>query len=94
LNTRGVILFRQNKLVEAKLDLQKCLELPNTLAGTRARSLAFLGRIALRDGQPPQARTYLTQALSLDQKTSVLSAQERAEIERLVGEPATRAAAN
>ncbi len=94
LNTRGAINFRLDLLAEAKQDLQTCIQSSRTSPGTRARSLTFLGRIALRQGESGRAADLFAQALELERKSNVLTAKERTELEKLTGRPATRAATN
>jgi cytochrome c-type biogenesis protein CcmH/NrfG len=94
LNTRGVILFRKSELDKAKLDLRRSVELPNVSPGTKARSLLFLAQIAKRESDIRPARQLATQALEIDDKSKVLTVQERADAEQLAGrrQPETRAA--
>ena len=85
LNTRGVILFRLNRLREAKQDLQRCLEMANIPPGTQARTLAFLARIAFRNEDPRESRRLFEKALEIDRKNKVLDTSERADIEKSLG---------
>lgn len=93
LNTRGVILFNKSDFDKSRVDFEKCLKLPMTSNGTRARSLIYLGKIAVKQSDPRQAQSLLTQAMEIEQKFKVLNKTERAELEKLVGQPTTRAAA-
>jgi hypothetical protein len=89
-------MYRKNELDKAKLDLRRCIELPNASSATKAHSLMFLAQIAKREGDVKQARQLAEEALQIDDKVKVLTAAERAEIEPLSGRaavPETRAAA-
>jgi tetratricopeptide (TPR) repeat protein len=90
-NTRAVIFYRMKDPLKARLDLQKCIDLPTVMPSTKAKSLALLARIETTEGDPKQARALAEQAKQIDREVGVLSPQERTDLDKVLGAPATRA---
>jgi len=84
LNTRGVVFFRLDMLTEARKDLERCLTMVRDIPSTRAKTLLYLGRIYMRQGETALAKRTLRQVLEIDRQHKVLTDDERAETEQLV----------
>ncbi len=87
LDTRGTILMNMaDRLNDAKSDFARVVELSPSDLRRRAKAHLQLGRICARLNELPQARQHLQTALKIDQKTDVFTAEERSEMERIMGQ--------
>lgn len=88
LDTRGVILTHlPGRLVDARADFQRAADLlGRTAAGSaaHARALWQLGRVCFELGDVPAARQALHEALEIDGRHSVFTADERPQVSRLL----------
>ena len=85
LDTRGTILTNMpGRLDDAKKDFERLVELSSSGTPRRAKSLFQLGRICAKLNELFQARQHLEDALEIDQKIDVFTADERAEITRII----------
>jgi Flp pilus assembly protein TadD len=85
LDTRGVILLKLGRLEEARRDLEKCVRLSGGQQVTLAKALFHLGQALARiTGEGGAARAALENANGIDETHKVFSAEERAEIARLL----------
>lgn len=84
LDTRGVVLTRLGRLEEARKDLQRCIQLADTVPGTKAQALMHLGHNWIQQGDTTKAKTYLDAAKKLDKKQQGLPAAARANLDALI----------
>jgi tetratricopeptide (TPR) repeat protein len=88
LDTRGVVLFRLDRLEEAKVDFQRCIDLtendprPN-LQHTRAQALFHLGRLYAKQKNSTRAKEQLEAAMEIDSRLGVFTSDQSAEIRDL-----------
>lgn len=84
LDTRGTILLKMNRLVDARKDFEKLAELAPPNGRQKAGTLLNLGRTCEKLNDPAQAKRYLQDALEIDRKTNVLTPDERSEITKIL----------
>jgi len=85
LDTRGTILMNlPDRLAEAKTDFEKIVQLSPSDPRRRAKTLFQLGRICEKLKDRTRARQYLQDALEIDRKMEIFTADERAEIMKIV----------
>ncbi len=85
LDTRGTILANMpNRLADAKRDFERLVTLSSANDRRRAQALLQLGRVCAKLNDPAGAKQQLGQALEIDRRIGVFTAEERAEIETLL----------
>ncbi len=85
LDTKGTILSNMpDRLAEAKSCFEEIIGLSSSDPRRLAATCLQLGRLCVKLDDAVQARQYLERALEVDRKDNVLTAQERAEIGRLI----------
>jgi tetratricopeptide (TPR) repeat protein len=83
-DTRGVVLMRVGRLQDARKDFEKMASLNPPDSPRRAKALLQLGRVCAKMNDAAQAKRYLEEALQIDSRKSVFSAEERAEARQLL----------
>ena len=97
LNTRGVLCYELGMMTEARKDLERCLAMPQPEPATVARTLVYLGRISMKEGDMSKARRLFEQAMGIDRRSNVFGDSERTELRSLIGaesRPATKPASS
>ena len=85
LDTRGTILSNlADRLDDARNDFERLVELSPSDTRQRARALLQMGRICAKLNDPVQAEQHLNNALEIDRKLDVFTADERSEITRII----------
>jgi len=80
LDTRGTILLKMDRLADAKRDFRRIVDLTFDDAPRQAKALLKLGRICAKLNDLDRAKQHLQEALEIDQKNEVFTADERSEI--------------
>ena len=83
-DTRGVVLMRLGRLQDARKDFEKMASLNPPDSPRRAKALLQLGRVCAKMKDADQAKRYLEEALQIDSRKSVFSAEERAEARQML----------
>ena len=87
LDTRGTILSHmENRLTDARRDFEKLLVLSPPNTALLAKTLLQLGRICARLNDHVPAKHHLKNAINIDRKLGVFTAEERTEIARILQE--------
>ena len=84
LDTRGTILLRQDRPSEAKADFLRLLDTTAPGSPARARTLVQLARACSDLNEPAAVRTYLDEALRIDEAKGVFDAAVRTEIQQML----------
>lgn len=85
LDTRGTILANmENRLGDARKDFEKLVKLAPPDSRQKAGALLKLGRTCAKLKDPVQAKQHLQDALEIDRKIDVFTADERSEIARIL----------
>jgi tetratricopeptide (TPR) repeat protein len=85
LDTRGTILANMpDRLVAARSDFQRLVELSPPDSDRKAKSLLRLARVCVKLNDLAAAKQHLQEALRIDQKIHVFTSQEREEIAQIV----------
>jgi tetratricopeptide (TPR) repeat protein len=85
LDTRGTILSKMpERLPDARKDYEKIVPLLSSDGRQQAAALFQLGRICAKLNDLVQAKQHLQKALEIDGKVGVFTADERAEITRII----------
>ena len=84
LDTRGVLLERLGRTAEARLDLERSVELSVEGTAMRAHALFHLGRVLVKLGDAERGRRLLIEAREMDGKRRVLADADREEIGALL----------
>lgn len=87
LDTRGTVLLRLNRAVEARRDLEKAAEMLRGQPAARARTLTGLARALALVGEPAKARSAMDEAFAIDRDHHVFTMSERTELRRLAFSP-------
>jgi tetratricopeptide (TPR) repeat protein len=83
-DTRGVILMRLGRFQDARKDFEKFAELVASDKPRRAKALLQLSRACAKMKDTAQVQRCLDEAMKIDQQKPVFTAEERAEINRLI----------
>jgi tetratricopeptide (TPR) repeat protein len=85
LDTRAAIfLHLPDRLADARKDFERIVELTGADAGRQTKSLLLLGRICVKLNDVDAAKRHLQRALEMDQKSNVLTTEERSEIDGVI----------
>ena len=85
LDTRGTILANlPERWGDARKDFEKLVGLSSPQTRVRAAALLQLGRVCVKLDDLAQAKQYFQQALEIDGKTGIFTADERAEIQGIL----------
>lgn len=85
LDTRGTILANMpERLADAKKDFEKLASLAPADSARKAKALLQLGRVCAKLNDSAAVRQHLANALAADRQVNVFSADEKAEIQRLL----------
>ena len=82
-DTLGFILTRMKKLTEARDEITRSVELSAPDSIMRARALFSLARLAQALNETGPIAKYLDEALAIDARQGVFTAQERKEVQAL-----------
>jgi len=85
LDTRGMILSKLGRLVDARKDFEALVELVPAGSARRAKALLQLGRVCVKLNKPTKAKRHFKEAAEIDRKRGVFSAEERSEIAKALG---------
>ena len=88
LDTRGMILLNlPGRMAQARADFERCAAVLSRRApgsAAQARALWQLGRVCFDLGDPSAARSAIREALEIDRRSSVFTADERPQVHRLL----------
>ncbi|MHC4702743.1 MAG: tetratricopeptide repeat protein, partial [Planctomycetota bacterium] len=85
LDTRGTILSKMpGRLDDARKDFEKLAEVSSPGTPRKAKALLQLGLICAKLDDLVQARQHLSDALEIDKKMNVFTAEERSEITKII----------
>jgi len=85
LDTRGTILSNMaNRLGDAKKDFERLIQLSPPDSRQKASALLKLGRTCVKLNELVQAKQHVQDALEIDRKINVFTADERSEITRIL----------
>jgi tetratricopeptide (TPR) repeat protein len=85
LDSRGTLLLRAGRKVEARADLERCVEIEPLPSAVRGACLVHLAEVLLDDGKDTEvARERLNEAHRLDQEHAILDGATRSKLEELL----------